>query len=499
MASYPADIGDKIERFRSGENLRVLDLFAGCGGFSLGFNQGGYEIAGGVEIDPHAAMTHAANFHNVVPDRRVDPDKFASDITSMEPQDLTLNGRSFNDDIDVIIGGPPCQAYARVGRAKLREVNNHPEAYRIDPRGNLYMRYLAYVSHLRPLALVMENVPDALNYGGHNVAQEVADVLVEQGYDCTYTILNAVFYGVPQLRDRLFLVAFRKELGASIGFPQPTHMYDLPRGYENSRTKLISAVNSGTLFEKNLGALPPVPGADAVLEAVSAEEALADLPILKEHLSGDKIRGRREPHETMDYSVNVNLSAYATKMRSWPGFEAGNRTDGHLTRLLPRDYPIFRAMGPGDEYPEAHEKAEKLFQERLGKLQEEGRAPQAGTPEYIKLRKDCVPPYDPTKFPNKWRKMDRNEPARTLLAHLGKDSYTHIHYDSQQARTITVREAARLQSFPDGFKFFGSMSSAFRQIGNAVPPILSHRIAESVMETLVAATKSKSVRRRQVS
>ena len=95
--------------------------------------------------------------------------------------------------------------------------------------------------------------------------------------------------------------------------------------------------------------------------------------------------------------------------------------------------------------------------------------------------------------------MDRNEPARTLLAHLGKDSYTHIHYDSQQARTITVREAARLQSFPDGFKFFGSMSSAFRQIGNAVPPILSHRIAESVMETLVAATKSKSVRRRQVS
>jgi DNA (cytosine-5)-methyltransferase 1 len=88
-----------------------------------------------------------------------------------------------------------------------------------------------------------------------------------------------------------------------------------------------------------------------------------------------------------------------------------------------------------------------------------------------------VPPYDAGKFPNKWRKMEPDRPARTLLAHLGKDGYSHIHYDSQQARPISVREAARLQSFPDGFVFSGTMNPAFRQIGNAVPPLLSWRIA----------------------
>ncbi len=81
-----------------------------------------------------------------------------------------------------------------------------------------------------------------------------------------------------------------------------------------------------------------------------------------------------------------------------------------------------------------------------------------------------VPPYDPTKFPNKWRKLERDFPSRTLLAHLSHDTYSHIHYDSEQARTISVREAARLQSFPDGFEFCGAMNAAFGQIGNAVPP-----------------------------
>jgi DNA (cytosine-5)-methyltransferase 1 len=93
------------------------------------------------------------------------------------------------------------------------------------------------------------------------------------------------------------------------------------------------------------------------------------------------------------------------------------------------------------------------------------------------------------KFPNKWRKIWRDQPARTLMAHLGKDSYSHIHYDSQQARTISVREAARLQSFPDGFVFCGTMNPAFRQIGNAVPPLLAKAIASQMMKTLQQSEK----------
>jgi DNA (cytosine-5)-methyltransferase 1 len=95
-----------------------------------------------------------------------------------------------------------------------------------------------------------------------------------------------------------------------------------------------------------------------------------------------------------------------------------------------------------------------------------------------------VPPYDVGKFPNRWWKLESDQPVRTLMAHIGKDTYSHIHWDSDQGRTISVREAARLQGFPDGFVFEGTMNPAFRQIGNAVPPLMAAAIAEVMLETL---------------
>ena len=98
-----------------------------------------------------------------------------------------------------------------------------------------------------------------------------------------------------------------------------------------------------------------------------------------------------------------------------------------------------------------------------------------------------VPPYDPAKFPNKWWKLDPVKPSRTLTAHMGKDTYSHIHYDSSQKRMVSVREAARLQSFPDGFRFAGEMNASFRQIGNAVPPLLGKAVAASLKNQLDSA------------
>src|SRR4029434_8454546 len=132
---------------------------------------------------------------------------------------------------------------------------------------------------------------------------------------------------------------------------------------------------------------------------------------------------------------------------------------------------------PGDQYPQAWRHAHDMFAERLAARRRKGNAPREGSAAYGELRDSIIPPYDPGKFPNKWRKMWRDQPARTLMAHLGKDSYSHIHFDSDQARTISVREAARLQSFPDGFRFCGTMNPAFRQIGNAVPPLMAKAIA----------------------
>ncbi len=474
----------KLERIRKGGSPRVLDLFSGCGGLSLGFQTAGFEITGAVELDPLAAESHALNFYKSN-DAYQKRHALARDITTTEPEDLMKALRSDVDVancVDVIIGGPPCQAFARVGRAKLREVAEHPEAFRQDARGNLYLRYLAYVRKLQPLALLMENVPDVLNYGGHNIPHEMCEVLEEMGYICGYTLLNAAYYGVPQMRERMFLIAYAEELKADVEFPEPTHWVELPRGYEGSRQVALKALDP-SIFRFRFYNLPPAASRN-LHPAVTAKEALQDLPRITLHLEGQLKRGTRRLNQRVPYPDNVQLSSYAIQMRNWPGFENHDGISDHVIRSLPRDYSIFRRMNPGDQYPQAYQHAQDLFQEKLEELATQGRMLVAGSTEYEALKRQIIPPYDAHKFPNKWRKMEADKPARTLMAHLGKDGYSHIHYDSSQARTISVREAARLQSFPDGFLFSGTMNPAFRQIGNAVPPLLALSIARKMMDRL---------------
>ena len=141
-------------------------------------------------------------------------------------------------------------------------------------------------------------------------------------------------------------------------------------------------------------------------------------------------------------------------------------------------------MKEGDQYPEAHRLALTMFDEKLSKLAKKAVTIKPGSPEHEELKASIVPPYDAGKFPNKWRKIARDQPVRTVMAHLSKDGYSHIHYDNGQARTISVREAARLQSFPDGFLFAGAMNEAFRQIGNAVPPLMAKAIAAEIMKAI---------------
>lgn len=474
----------KLRRIRQGGSPRVLDLFAGCGGLSLGFQSAGFEIAGAVELDPVAAESHARNFYkNVSAHQRLHAQ--ARDITTTKPEELVITlgiGSDVASCVDVIIGGPPCQAFARVGRAKLREVAEHPEAFRQDARGNLYLRYLAYVRELQPLAILMENVPDVLNYGGHNIAHEMCEVLEEMGYVCRYTLLNAAYYGVPQMRERMFLVAFAEELGADIEFPAPTHWVELPRGYEGSRQVALKGLDP-SIFRFHFYSPPPYASSD-LLPAITAREALGDLPRITLHLEGQLKRGTRRLNQEILYPENMPISPYALLMRSWPGFENHEGVSDHVIRSLPRDYDIFRRMNPGDQYPEAYRHAQDLFQEKLAQVAVQGKGLEAGFAEYEALKRSIIPPYDSHKFPNKWRKMEADKPARTLMAHLGKDGYSHIHYDSSQARTISVREAARLQSFPDGFVFSGTMNPAFRQIGNAVPHLMALAIARKIMHNL---------------
>lgn len=478
---------DKLNRIRDGVTPAVLDLFAGCGGLSLGFRKAGFEIAAFIEIDEHACKTHTNNFYKNLSDKDRDSHSKPKDITEIEPEYL-LSEFGFNEKadkiVDVIIGGPPCQSFARVGRAKLREVFEHPLAFLRDPRSNLYLRYIHYVKKLKPVAILIENVPDVINYGGHNIAQEISEVLDDLGYSVKYTILNSVFYGVPQMRERMFLIALSKHINADVSFPTPTHWIDLPQGYLSSRQVALQTIRND-LFEQDLYyTTPPYNSTNHLKPAVTAEQALGDLPKITKHLEGKMKRGARYFNEFTAYRRVSDVSDYAKEMREWYSFESHRGIYDHVIRSLPRDYKIFHRMKPGDQYPQAFELALQMFNERLKELREQGVILKEGSNEYQREKAKWVPPYDPTKFPNKWRKMEKDKPARTLMAHLGKDGYSHIHYDSDQARTISVREAARLQSFPDGFLFSGTMNPAFRQIGNAVPPLMSYALARHLLGKL---------------
>lgn len=424
---------------------------------SLGMERAGFRPIASVERDPSAALTYAMNFHagpEGVPGRR-----YARpwNIERVNPEEF-LASMGITDRPDVIVGGPPCQAYARVGRAKLRQVQADPMAFRSDPRGTLFKVMLDWVAALRPMAVIIENVPDMLDYGGKNVANQICRTLTELNYVARYGLLNAVHYGVPQLRPRLFILAVTEELGLTPVLPTPTNTFDLPHGYRLARRMVLRRTLSDPYWIE-----PPEPPGD-VPPAVTAHMAIGDLPILKGHLwEGAPRRGRREDLP-LAYRRGVQPSDYARLMRGW---YAVDRVCGHVTRSLPRDYPIFERMPEGAEYPVAWRIANEILSEVLHTQPEP-------------LRRTIVPPYDPTKFPNKWWKLKRDEPVRTLTAHMGRDTYSHIHYDSRQARTITVREAARLQSFPDGFRFAGGMNAAFRQIGNAVPPLLAYAVGRSL-------------------
>lgn len=457
-------VNNKLDRLGRGGSLRLLDLFSGCGGLTTGFSRAGFTPVGGVEFDPFAAASYARNFHAGANEGHFAK---ARDVRELDLTELLgVPEAGIADAVDVVIGGPPCPSFTRVGRAKLREVMDHPEAFKLDERTTLYLHAMRVIEQTKPVAVMLENVPDVLNQGGRSVGDEMADYLRSIGYEVSYTLLNAANYGVPQTRDRFFLMAFANELGQRPRFPEPTHWLEMPRGYKSSRDvafRLLGDLKSHPYY------LPPSEATPDLAPAVTAKEATEDLPRIVDRLA----RGARRFDTSVATPAPIYLSNFASAMRSWHGFENRGSISDHVTRSLgERDLRLFAGMNPGDQYPEAHALSTRLWE--------------AAGADPARLR-DFVPPYDPTKFPNKWRKMEPDAPARTLMAHLGKDTYSHIHYDSTQARTISVREAARLQSFPDGFQFCGTMNPAFRQIGNAVPPLLAYQLGTAMRKGLSAA------------
>ena len=464
----------KLERLRQGGAPRVLDLFCGAGGLSLGFDRAGFEIVAGLDSDGEAAAVHALNFHgNADIHRRArnvteSPTVLVRDLACDTPAQLC----------DVLVGGPPCQAFARIGRAKLREVAGHPHAFVRDGRSELWRDWLAWVRTTQPLAVLVENVPDAMNFRGRNIADEMCGALDALGYACRYTLLNAASYGVPQLRCRLFVMGVLQCLtpGGDVAFPRPERAGPVPPGYAGQERVALRWVREPTLLGNGTRHWTPAPAGLHLPGFATVGDAIGDLPALELDADGWRVRG----------PATTTPGAHAARMRDWPGFETGpHLPDLHaaVRRPCARDRRLFAAMQCGDRYPQAHALAMQWWRQRLAEAP--AAVDQARSEAW---RRDLVPRSDPHKFPNRWQKLQPDRPAHTLTAHLGKDGYSHIHPDSEQARTLSLREAARLQSFPDGFQFGSQgMNASFRQLGNSVPPLLALALARTVARHLEQA------------
>lgn len=433
---------------------KIIDLFSGCGGLTLGFEKAGFDMAAGIELMPAACQTISYNL-----DFRYGREQshICGDITKIEAADFK---DKFGEEGCIVIGGPPCQAYSIAGRAKLRSLGKDRINTK-DSRGYLYQDFLRFVYDLDAKAVVMENVPESTNYGDMNIPETVCESLEEHGYKAFWTILNAADYGVPQLRERVFVLGIKDELGKMIELPHPTHK---PRGdYQTANQKRFESFLQNRCFRK------PNASTEAKREWITVGEALSDLPILFPSVE-TKYR-LVKLNEEQDYRTDPQ-NEFQFNMRNWYGAESFGVT-ANAFRNNKRDFPIFARMKQGDDYTDASRIADELFAQEAAVF---GFKP--GTAEYAKLQHKMVPVYDRDKFLSKWYRLEENRPSHTIIAHLSNDTYSHIH--PTEPRGISVREAARIQSFPDDFFFDCSMGDAFKQIGNAVPPLLALAVAQTI-------------------
>jgi DNA (cytosine-5)-methyltransferase 1 len=380
----------------------VLDLFCGAGGLSLGFQNAGCKILGGIEINPHAVRTHHKNFPATTLDLP------ATDITQLDFSQLDLEP----GEIDILIGSPPCQVFSAVGIGKMRHLGRTPEQ---DLRSLLYLHFVRFLNYFRPHFFVMENVNTLKNKPiFSSMCEELSNGTREikkgyPGYDIEYQILLSADYGVPQLRKRLFVIGKRKETNFKLIFPDKI----------------------------------------SISEYVSVGQAISDLPALDPICMplGNR-SGRAKQVDSERHYVCEPSNPYQKKMRKAKKKDQG--VINHICRSHNElDLHIFGVMKQGDLYRDIPD-------------------------EFKRYRSDI--------FEDKYKRLRWDKPSWTLTAHMKKDGLAYIH--PTQTRSISVREAARLHSFPDDFIFDVPMTAMFELIGNSVPPLMAEAIAQPIVKQL---------------
>jgi len=415
----------------------VLDLFSGAGGLSEGFFREGATFVGHVEADAHACKTLKTrtaywnlkknNQLNIYYDyllKKITTDELWSKANISDSQDvinIPISDDSFNNicqlitsnmkdknvtNVDLIIGGPPCQAYSIAGRARLKD------SITCDPRNYLYLHYVKFLKKFKPKMFVFENVPGLKSAANGKHFEDIKNAIREAGYHIEYKELIASDYGVLQSRKRIIIIGWKLN--------DKKELYKYPEFEKIENKFLVNDV---------LSDLPSI-ATGSIIEGEGMYIKPSNQYLINSHIRENDFNILTQ-HETRMHNT-TDIEIYKEAISLW-------NTDG-----------------------------KKLCYKQLSKSR----------PELIKHK-------NTTTFTNRFNVVKGNEKAsHTVLAHLAMDGHYYIHPDIKQHRSISVREAARLQSFPDDFYFEGSRSAQFRQIGNAVPPKMAQQIAKSIKKIL---------------
>ena len=398
--------------------LNTIDLFVGCGGLSEGFEQSRkYKMIGAVEWEPSPVKELRNHLKNRWGIQDSEERVLQFDIQRTEElfngwkdkkfgESKGLDALVGNRQLDVIIGGPPCQAYSVAGR--IRDEHGMREDY----RNYLFESYLKVVQHYKPRVFVFENVPGILSAKPGDGSVRIIDLIQKAFADAGYAVLpdlsNAIIdmteYGVPQNRKRIIILGVSKE------------------HYGDKAEAMVEKFYSSYLPEYKIE------------KKATVRDAIGDLPKLRPLDEPISYFGRKLSHSVSDPLINGHISRFH------------NKRDIELFKFLEEDIASGRM-----KYTSA-KSLKTLYTKLTGKT--------SNVHKYYVLRWD--------------------EPSNLIPAHLFKDGLRHIHPDPEQARTITVREAARLQTFPDNYYFNCSQTDAFKMIGNAVPPLFAKKVAYAI-------------------
>lgn len=374
----------------------IIDLFAGAGGLTTGFHLAGFQSLCAIDINKKALATYQYNY----PKTKI----VHQDIRTVNPTELRVALGLRREELTALIGGPPCQGFSR----------NIPSGYRYltDSRNQLYQTYLEFVEELRPLYVVIENVPEIIKAYDGSVKDEITQKLELIGYNIVSTSLNAAYYGVPQTRARAFFLACLN--GSVPTFQKPTHYGDIRSDIRSAKSKT------------QLNELPPVSSS-----IISVKDAIGDLPALR--------AGQNYTEDIYPYSPQTE---YQLLMR-----RGSEKIINHIARhLSPIQMARVRALTEGQD------------------------------------ARDLPPELAPKKhYSGAYGRLCWDRPARTItkwVFHPGSGRFFH----PMQDRTITIREAARLHSYPDNFHFLGTYTDMAAQIGESVPPLLAKVIADCIVQ-----------------